>query len=277
MANEVKNIMSAINAIDNHKVMEALVAGKINPLRIWVLPKNDGEAIMTINLLIKMGEVVIVTSQAWGASWENLENEVKAIIQIAQKNGIHIFGMELQGPAPNGGENVDHHSYSGDDRSNPLSSLEQIASLIGVTLTPFEQAVAINDRGYIPSMQVAGISEAVIAEVRRLDRMAQGISEEQEMAAEEACSKKEVYGNLTIVRLPHSKTSTVCDRLFGDYTNLLVLSEDGETNFFGGGAIIDKLMASFPGGWSGGSLPENGFWGGYADQVEIEKLVKSLC
>ena len=42
-------------------------------------------------------------------------------------------------------------------------------------------------------------------------------------------------------KLSHSKTSTITDRLYGKYDNLLVLSEDGETNFFGDTEIINML------------------------------------
>lgn len=66
--------------------------------------------------------------------------------------------------------------------------------------------------------------------------------------------------------LPHSKTSTVTDRLYGKYDNLLITSGDGETNFYGTTETIQMLNERFPGGWFGGQLGQGrGFWGGYAD------------
>ena len=79
------------------------------------------------------------------------------------------------------------------------------------------------------------------------------------------------------INLPHSKTSTVTDRLYGKYENLLVISADGETNFFGSTEIIEILNEQFPGGWSGGQLDQgSGFWGGYADQEAIKKAVDNM-
>jgi len=65
--------------------------------------------------------------------------------------------------------------------------------------------------------------------------------------------------------LAHARTATVTDRLAKElggsgYQNLLILSPK-EVNFYGSGKLIAILDARFPGGWSGGSLPERGFWG----------------
>ena len=77
--------------------------------------------------------------------------------------------------------------------------------------------------------------------------------------------------------LPHSKTSTVTDRLYGKYDNLLIISEDGETNFYGTTEIIQMLNEKFPGGWSGGQLDQgSGFWGGYVNQEAIKNAVQEV-
>ena len=118
----------------------------------------------------------------------------------------------------------------------------------------------------------------VVSKVRTLDRAAQGISQEQESIAEEAIAKKEVLNeNSYLVRMSHSKTSTVCDRLFGTYKNLLIISEDGEVNFFGSGKVINKIKDLVPGSWCGGDIAnDNGFWGGYpSDQESIVDIVKA--
>ena len=108
----------------------------------------------------------------------------------------------------------------------------------------------------------------------------QGVTPEQEAQAQEAVEK---LGDLSEKReyiamdLPHSKTSTVTDRLFGKYDNLLITSADGETNFYGKTEIINMLNEKFPGGWSGGQLDQgSGFWGGYANQDEIKAEVKKI-
>ena len=251
-----------------------------------VTPVNDGEAVQIEKLLKEKNIKTLVTKQGWGASWSGLEPEIKKEIKNLKNKNFEVFGVELQGQAPEGMINIDHHYYDGDDRTNEFSSLEQVAELIGHELTLYEQFVAENDKGFIPAMLTLAknknLSEKetqkMIEKVRLRDRAAQGITPEQEKIAEEAIEEAEVSDNLTVVRMSHSKTATVCDRLYGKYKNLLVLSGDGEANFFGSREVIKKLSDLVEGSWSGGDLShDNGFWGGYPSQdLDIEKEVKNL-
>ncbi len=270
-----------IKEIENDKELV-----KEKGIRIWVVPKNDLEAGRIISLLRKRGETVLVTEQKWGASWDKLEEKIKTIIEGAKAEGIDIYGVELQGN-PEGVINIDHHVYGDDDRSNPKSSLEQVAEIIGYRLSIDEQFIAANDRGYIPAMEELarkmGISEndcqAIIQNIRFRDRLAQGVTAKEETEAEEAIERLGEIGEkrdyILVDGLPHSKTSTITDRLYGKYDNLLVTSQDGEVNFFGKTEIINMLNEKFPGGWSGGELDKgNGFWGGYPDQEQVKKAVQ---
>lgn len=252
--------------------------------RLWVTPNNDLEAKTIVEMLQREGEDFLVTGQAWGASWEKLEEELKAKIEEAKREQKTVYGVELQGDS-NGAINVDHHTYGEDDRSNPKSSIEQVAEILGVELTLDEQFVSANDKGYIPAMEKLGAElglsaedlQEIIANIRMRDREMQGVTPEQEAQAQEAVERlgeiaeKREYIQLD---LPHSKTSTVTDRLYGKYDNLLITSGDGETNFYGTTEIIQMLNERFPGGWSGGQLDQgSGFWGGYADQSAIKAAV----
>lgn len=252
---------------------------------VVVTPVNDGEAVQIKNILENEKVKTLITAQGWGASWDGLEPEVKEKIKEYKNKGYKVFGVELQGAAPEGAVNIDHHRYDGDDRTNELSSLEQVANLIGHKLSLFEEFVSANDKGFIPAMlalaKTKNLSkketQKLVNEVRLQDRAAQGITPEQEKIAEEAIKKAEIFDRLTVVRMAHSKTSTVCDRLWGSYRNLLVLSEDGEVNFFGERRVIEKLSSLVKGSWSGGDLDhDNGFWGGYPQDLDIEKEVKNL-
>lgn len=254
--------------------------------RLWVCPNNDLEAKTIIEMLEREGEKYLVTGQTWGASWEKLEEEIKNKLKEAIENGTEVYGIELQGNS-NGAINIDHHIYGEDDRRNPKSSIEQVADILGKELTLDEQFVSANDKGYIPAMEELGEKlkinpkdlKEIIANIRMRDRETQGITSKQEAQAEEAIKKlgelKEKRNYISI-DLPHSKTSTVTDRLYGKYDNLLVTSEDGETNFFGKTEIIKMLSERFPSGWSGGSLDQgSGYWGGYADQNAIKAEVQN--
>lgn len=254
--------------------------------RLWVCPNNDLEAKTIIEMLEREGEKYLVTGQTWGASWEKLEEEIKTKLKEAMENGQEVYGIELQGNS-NGAINIDHHTYGEDDRRNSKSSIEQVADILEKELTLDEQFVSANDKGYIPAMEELGKKlkinpkdlKEIIANIRMRDRETQGITSEQEAQAEEAIKKlgelKEKRNYISI-DLPHSKTSTVTDRLYGKYDNLLVTSEDGETNFFGKTEIIKMLNERFPSGWSGGSLEQgSGYWGGYADQNDIKTEVQN--
>lgn len=252
---------------------------------VVVTPVNDGEAVQIKNILENEKVKTLITAQGWGASWDGLEPEVKEKIKEYKNKGYKVFGVELQGAAPEGAVNIDHHRYDGDDRSSDKSSLEQVAELIGHKLSLFEQFVSENDKGFIPAMmslaKTKNLSkeetQKLINKVRLQDRAAQGITPEQEKIAKEAIQEAEVSNRLTVVRMSHSKTTTICDRLYGKYKNLLILSENGEVNFFGEKRVIERLSSLVKGSWSGGDLDhDNGFWGGYPQNLDIEKEVKKL-
>ena len=250
-----------------------------------VTPINDGEAVQIAKILKDKNVKTLITKQGWGASWDNLEPEIKKEIEELKNKNFKIFGVELQGQAPEGAINIDHHRYDGDDRTNELSSLEQVAQLVNHKLSLFEEFVSANDKGFIPAMyklaKTKNLSEEetqkMIEKVRLQDRAAQGITPEQEKIAEKAIEEAEVSDLLTVVRMSHSKTATVCDRLYGGYKNLLVISDDGEVNFFGSREVIKKLSDLVKGSWSGGDFEHNnGFWGGYPQDLDVEKEVKKL-
>ena len=201
-----------------------------------------------------------------GASWAALEPEIVERFLLFDT----VYGIELKGSAPTNGINIDHHIYDNDDRGNALSSIEQVAEVIGVELSLREQFISMNDKEYIPMME--HLSRTIIDEIRAYDRTAQGITKEHEREAMRAIRESDLTDRrLIVIRMNHSKTSPVCDRLYGKYVNLLILSSDGEINFFGSSDIIDGLIKKFPGGWSGAAKQ---FWGGYASQDDVLAFIK---
>lgn len=208
----------------------------------------------------------------WGAAASAYKDEIANAI----KNGEMpcLVELEIDIPLPQGGVIiVDHH----DKRAGEPASILQVLNLLGLEPNRWQQLIAANDSGYIPGMIKINASEEEIAAVRLADRSAQGITPEQEAAAEISIANREEEGCLTVVRLPHSKCATVTDRLFGQYDQLLILSGDGESNFYGDGALCATLKERFD-GWNGGSgLGQGGgsaYWGGYPSQTEIEKFIR---
>ena len=113
--------------------------------RVWVVPENDAEAVEIRKLLAEHGETVLATGQRWGATWAALEPEVKAELDriAAAAGGAAVYGIELGGPNSYGAVNVDHHKYGDEDRSHRLSSLEQVAEILGATLDRWRMLIAV--------------------------------------------------------------------------------------------------------------------------------------
>lgn len=163
---------------------------------------------------------------------------------------------------------VDHHGPQA--RADRPTSLHQVFDLLGLSRekwTRWFELVAANDRGYVPALREAGATQEEIKQIRSADRAAQGITAQDELQGESAVTHAQrlAGGLLTVVRLPHTRTATVADRLepaLGGpgYQSLLVVCP-GEVNFFGSGNLVQALHETFPGGWYGGALPDRGFWG----------------
>ena len=242
----------------------------------------DGEMVEIINVCREAGVDVIDKHLGWGASVDAYKAEIeKALAEGKTPVCIELAGAE----AIAGAVVIDHHN----ENSGKPASILQVLDLLGMEPSRRQQLIAANDTGYIPGMLALGATAEEVAEVRLLDRSAQGITPEQETEAERAIAAAEVVNGVTIVRMAHSKTATVCDRLFDPKKEqrLLILSADGESNFFGAGALCLALQGedtgekteqgytiySHFGGWIGGNLPSSGFWGGYGDQKAIEEFV----
>ena len=203
----------------------------------------------------------------WGARASDYADELKTLpkqakaVLIELENDLNLNEQQVI--------ILDHHgSHAGADKP---TALEQLWRLLEMPPNqwgkePFADfpLIVANDKGYIPAMQRMGATPEQITRIRTRDRAAQGITAEQEEQAKTAIEQKRdlLEGKLTIVELPHNRTATVTDRLALDpgYRNLLVISP-GEINFYGQGSLIACLNKHFPGGWYGGELPKNGYWG----------------
>jgi hypothetical protein len=184
--------------------------------RIWVLAVNDGEAVEIVRLLQEHGEQVLRSRQPWGESWAGLEEEIQAALcQFRNANPLgEIVGIELSGENAYGACNIDHHRYDSDDRSCPLSSLEQVAARIGAQLSRRQQLVAANDRGFIPAMQEMGATKDEICDVRDQDLGAQGVTAEQIAAERLEIDSASVRGGRYIVKSVFDTPTAHADILF---------------------------------------------------------------
>ncbi|MEK7620978.1 MAG: hypothetical protein AAB395_01345, partial [Patescibacteria group bacterium] len=189
---------------------------------------------------------------------------------------------------------IDHHG----EKSHRPAAISQVMDRAGLKMSFIDELVAANDSAYIPGMETKieehrkdfearigldgfeRLKNKLINLIRAKDRQIQGITKEHEEQAEAAVKQLEnsCGGLLTIVRMLHSKTATVADRLFGKYKNLIIISGDGEINFYGDGKLCKDLQTKFEGSWSGGSgfgkEGENAYWGINSDKSDILEYIK---
>jgi len=213
-------------------------------------------------------DAVVDKGLPWHAA---LASAYAAEIEAALAGGVRPVLVELRPDLPaemlDRSTIVDHHGpLAGADKP---TSLEQVFALLDLPQAAWTRRLALvaaNDRGWIPELRAMGADADEIAAIRAEDRVAQGVTAAEEAAAKAALAAAERRpSGLVLVRLPHGRTSPVFDRLAMDAVpdappDALVVSP-GELDFSGAGARVTALARAFPDGWSGGALPERGFWG----------------
>ena len=254
-----------------------------NSNMVFFLGGYDAEMLAIADACREAGVAIVDKHLGWGAAASAYSEEIAQAVSEGKQAVLVELSLDIE--LPETAIVVDHHN----ENAGKPASILQVLDLLGIEPTRYQKLIAANDSGYIPAMLALGATPEEIAEVRLADRAAQGISSEQEREAERAIAAAKTVNGVTIVKMAHSKTATVCDRLFSQdkEQRLLILSEDGESNFFGNGELCRLLQGedtgkkteqgytiySHFGGWIGGNLPQSGFWGGYADQKEVEKFV----
>ena len=135
---------------------------------------------------------------------------------------------------------IDHHN----EWAHLPASIEQVAKLLGSALTREQQLVAANDQGYIPAMEAMGATADEIADIRRQDRAAQGVTEQDEALAEQSIAENLMVKNgITVVRSLTSKFSPITDRLYGKTNNRLLVYTNDALTYYGVGKT--KLEQQF--------------------------------
>jgi hypothetical protein len=244
----------------------------------FISPANDGEAVEIRKILQGANISHVVTRQKWGATWDKLEPEVVKLVEdfIKENPCAVIYGIELGGSARWGVNNIDHHVYRDENRYNEKSSIEQISTLLGVELSRHQLLVAANDRGYIPAMKDLGATENEIKVVRAQDRLAQGVTPDQEAQAVADIKSAKIKEGKWFIRCPKGSTSAITDRIFGQYSELITVDEvNGKWIYFGPRHIEfynltegGKTLAR----WAGGD-PKNGFSGVEKPTAETQSKI----
>lgn len=235
----------------------------------FFLGGRDLEMLEIASLVRNAPEVAVVTDDGlpWGASLSHYA----ARIEAAHAAGCTPVAVELRDDMPEAWGprarliDIDHHGA----RASGPSSLRQVYRLLAQPPHGWTRRLALveaNDVNHIAGLFAAGASVAEARAIRAEDRAAQGITRSEEVAgAAAARAARPAPGtSLHVVHLPHARMATAMDPLaFETYPDLpqALVTAPGEIAFFGNGAGVLALDAAFPGGWTGGALPANGFWG----------------
>lgn len=242
--------------------------------RIFLLGGYDLEMLTIKQLLEEKNAGVVIDKHL---RWDNAKLSAYQD-DMRQYANYHIYGIELQEDItpPINYHRVDHHN----DWDDKPSVLEQVAQLVDIQLNRYQQLVAANDKGYIQAMQQLSATVDEIADIRKRDRVAQGITAEEEMLGEKSISENlGRRGSLTIVKSLISHFSPICDRLY-PYQRLLVYN-DFEWMYYGEGK--ENLIWRFANEiaqkkvfYGGG---KNGYVGSVShafNKAEIEKIVEQI-
>ena len=238
-----------------------------------ICPSNDGEAVTIIDLAKRLGFDVHVSPQPWGAT---LDKEPASIFDLLRSNIviIEIPGVEKEAALAREHQLyvLDHHKYEEFDRSNPKSSLEQFAELVGYTLNRWETGIALNDRGYIPALQEQGYTKAEIQQIREFDLTAQGYAQDVYRALERDYADGWIHKNrMYIVATKQSLSSYLGDIHFWNDAaqekklDLLILKTNSnnlvqDISFNGTPEFAAKLFKRL-GGYCGGNKYLAMYWG----------------
>ena len=258
----------------------------------FIVVLNDGEAAAIKETLEAAGIEVHVVRRGWGTNISHVADDLAAI-QAAGKTPVlvEVAGAET---VP-GAVVIDHHG----DMSDRPAALLQVLHLLGEEPSRRQQLIAANDSGYYPAMEALGATAEEMSAIRALDRSFQLEEEpygsdnwvtkftpEVEKEAQRAINAAEVKNGVTIIRISHSKTAAVTDPLYetGKEQRLLILSENGESNFFGSWELCEELYRRYGkegdwNTWKGGetTLPsgaKTGFFGSSVAPLEkVEAFV----
>lgn len=218
---------------------------------------------------------IVDKALGWGAKASDYASEIDQCVKDGKIPVLIELVLDID-TMPENAIIIDHHNeHAGFDKP---TSLEQVFDLLQCSRTEWIRyfaLVAANDRGWVPEMRKIGATDQEVADIRKADRKAQGITAAEESQAEDALAIQGItdQSDIAIVDLPHNRFATVTDRLAqnGRTPRILAVRGPKETGLYGPGPVIEAFVKKHPNAWYGGALPDYGF-AGVAQQVSDREL-----
>ena len=252
---------------------------------VFFLGGQDAEMVTIHEILEANGipsENIKDQKLTWGAKLSDYkddlsvltEGQIPVLIELTQD-------IEL----PKDARIIDHHNENaGKDKK---TSIEQVAELLGVELNRWQQLISANDKGYIWGMQDIGASEEEIKKIREFDKECQGITDEDEENAKISVDHflERVSNKMVIINSLLEKTTPITDLIYKYYKHIFIITPSNNLNSSGSEQVIKILKNKYAllkkddnkiETWSGGYLPDHGFFGSNSalERKEIIELME---
>ena len=197
---------------------------------LFLLGGKDLEMKEIRNLLVMHGIPFVDKGLSWGALLSSYKEKFRHWTDYSVIYGVELYQDIPVNDIPDNYRTIDHHNQY--EYNN--SSLEQVRDILKdlgkeVEWTDRLKWVAANDKGHIAAMKAAGATDTDIEFIRKQDREAQGVTDEDYRLAEEAVKgkreiKKGEDTELVIIKSKTGKFSAITDLVY-PWKRLLVYSE----------------------------------------------------
>lgn len=245
---------------------------------VFFLGGMDAEMAEIKNILEENSLLFYNKNLFWGAKASDYLPEIR---NLKENQTPVLIELDIDIPIPDNKIIIDHHN----ENVYKSSSIEQIADLLNIKLNRWQQLIAVNDIGHIEAMKRFGATDKEINEVRAFDRKCQGVSKEDELNAKLSIENYSEILNKDCILINSltEKTSPITDLIYGKYKHIIIITPGNEFNYFGPGNIIQKLIEIYTDKqksnseikfWSGGDLPEKGFFG--SNHLISIELIKGI-
>ncbi|ABR54025.1 conserved hypothetical protein [Methanococcus vannielii SB] len=235
---------------------------------LFLLGGHDLEMVEIRNILDENNIEYIDKNLSWGAKLSDYIASYDIEIKLNDKNTT-LVSVELTNDSNMEIENlieIDHHN----EKADFPAAIEQVAKLLNIKLTREQLLIAENDKGYIPKMIEFGATKEEIAEIRKLDRMMQGVTDEDEKLAVESIKDKKTIDGIILVESKTSKFSPVVDRLY-PFEKLLIYTENNLTYYGKHAKLLGKKYSEI--------LNDKVYFGGQGEGyfgISGEKITEQL-
>ncbi len=277
---------------NNHNLLSSLSLQK-NLRTLVVVPNNDLEAQTIFEISKKSSAHSLFVNYPHGGKLDHplmlqiesyiaLHPEINKIlvVELPKMNDMNLEQTLITQYPLIRFTFVDHHSYQGLDRSNKLSSLEQIAFHLGYTLNQDEKAIAIADRSFIGGLIDYGLSQQDVVEKYFKTSLAN--IELAIHSFENHLSVYEAHGEIFVIVDNYDIAISEAAQLFSlkyypKKINLLIIKGD-RLRFSGSPFVIQELSKkienkyhSLKNHFKGGDPSYSMYWGLNADGIVTQE------